>query len=159
MAGGGGQFLYCLDDATRGKLFDLALLGLSDNNPVTQLMLVLSSEPKQEVAIGLLADDARLRSTVQGATAPAPAQGAQAPAERRRLLLKDYVRAFYSTFPMAGQMLLGPFIDSKTNTQYPSLTPSAEMALDAILDNELAGNDECAGHVRAFAAMKRLWRI
>lgn len=159
VAGGGGQFLNCLDEGTRGKLFDLALLGLSRDNPVQQLMLVQSSEPKLEVAVGLLADDGRLRSTVQGATAPAPAQAAQAPLERRRALLKDYVRAFYSTFPMAGQMLLGPFIDSTTDPRSPALTPSAEMALDAILDNELSGGEEGAGYVRAFAAMKRLWKI
>jgi hypothetical protein len=123
------------------------------------MMLVMSSEPKQEVAVGLLADDTRLRSTVQGAGAPAPAQSAVTPAERRSALLKDYVTDFYSSFPMAGQMLLGPFINSQTDPRRPALTPGAEMALDAILDNELAGGEESAGYVRAFAAMKRLWKI
>jgi hypothetical protein len=159
VAGGGGQFLLCLNDDSRVKLFNLALRGLSDDNPVREMMLVMSSEPKQEVAVGLLADDTRLRSTVQGAGAPAPAQSAVTPAERRSALLKDYVTDFYSSFPMAGQMLLGPFINSQTDPRRPALTPGAEMALDAILDNELAGGEESAGYVRAFAAMKRLWKI
>ena len=159
VAGGGGQFLNCLDADTKLKLSDLAVRNLRKDNPVCTLMLVLSSEPKQEVAVGLLADDSRMRSSVQGAATPAPAQAVAASAENRRMLLKNYVCQFYSVFPKAGQMLLGPFIDSTTRPQYPTLTPEADMALDAILNNELGSGEEFAGYVRAFAAMKRLWKI
>ena len=104
VAGNGGQFLKMLDDDARDKLFRLALSGLNDRHPVRELLLVQSRHPKQEVAIGLLTDDSRLRSTVQGS--PAPAEAA-APDERRRRLLGDYIRDFYAAFPQAGELLMG----------------------------------------------------
>ncbi len=159
IAGGGGQFMRALDEAARQKLLNLALGALSQGNPVSGLMLVQSSEPKQEVAIGLLADDTRLRSTVQGADAPSPTREATVPAQRRHDLLKGYVTAFYAAFPMAGQLLMGAAFDSDGDPRAPRLTRLAEMELDTILDNELQEGDEYAGYVRAFAAMKRLWKL
>ena len=158
VAGGGGQFLRYFDATAKQKLFDIALSGLSENHPVNELLLVQSREPKLEVAIGLLADDTRLRSTVQGGAAQAAAQGAGT-AKRRRGVLKEYVTQFYAAFPMAGEKLMGNAFDTVTDPNVPRLNPAAEMELDAILDNELAGGEEFAAYVRAFGAMKRLWKI
>ncbi len=157
VAGGGGQFLKYFDDATRQKLYEIAKSGLSKDHPLTDLLLVQSREPKQEVAIGLLTEDSRLRSTVQGADAPA--QAVPAPMERRRALLKDYVTAFYAAFPMAGQKLMANAFDAMGSTRAATLKPAAEMELEAILDNELASGEEFSSYVRAFAAMKRLWKM
>ncbi|MEA4998066.1 MAG: hypothetical protein VB087_01620 [Candidatus Limiplasma sp.] len=157
VAGGGGKFLTYFDDLTRKKLYDIAKLGLSKSHPLVDLLLVQSREPKQEVAIGLLSEDGRLRSTVQGTDVPVQAMAA--PMERRRMLFKEYVTAFYAAFPMAGQKLMGHAFETVGNGRGVGLKPAAEMELEAILDNELAAGEEFAGYVRAFAAMKRLWKI
>ncbi len=159
VAGNGGQFLKLFDRNTRSKLFNLALYGLSADHPVRELVLVQSRHPKQEVARGLLADVSRLRSSVQGGETPGPAQACAAPAQRRRSLLKDYLLAFYSAFPQAGEKLLGKAFERDPNPQVVQLKPSAEIELETVLDNELTDGDEFAGYVRAFTAMKRLWDI
>jgi len=160
VAGNGGQFLKTFDDDARNKLFRLALSGLNAKHPVQELLLVQSRHPKQEVAIGLLADDERLRSSVQGVEGVSPAQGTQdAAVEKRRHLLKDYLQAFYSAFPQAGEKLMHNAFDRDASARVVRLKPAAEIELEAILDNELAGGDEFAGYVRAFGAVKRLWGI
>ncbi len=159
VAGNGGRFLNYFDAQTRDKLFTLTLSALDADHPVRDLLLVQSRHPKQEVAIGLLSDDRSLRSTVQGGDPPGPAQQAEPPAERRRSLLKQYVLAFYAAFPQAGELLMGKAFTREAGTRTVRLTPSAEIELEAILDNEMSEKDEFAGYVRAFDAMKRLWKI
>ena len=160
VAGNGGQFLKYFDTDARNKLFGLALSGLNDQHPVRELLLVQSREPKQEVAIGLLADDERLRSSIQGMERMNPAQAVVAPIEHRQQLLKDYLPAFYAAFPQAGEKLMGSAFDHNAGAQIVRLRPAAEIELDAVLDNELSDDtEEFAGYVRAFAAIKRLWGI
>lgn len=157
VAGNGGQFLKVFDRETRGKLFSLALSGLSDTHPVEELLLVQSRHPKQEVARGLLADDTRLRSSVQGDGVFADTQAPMA--GERSNLLKEYLQAFYAAFPQAGEKLLGRAFERAGGVQSLRLKTSAEIELETILDNELTDGDEFGGYVRAFAAMKRLWEI
>jgi len=159
VAGNGGQFLKVFDRETRGKLFRLALSGLNPDHPVRELLLVQSRHPKQEVARGLLTDVSRLRSSVQGGEAPGLVQSIVVPTEKRRGLLTEYLQAFYSAFPQAGEKLLGNAFERDANPQIVRLKPTAAIALETVLDNELTDGDEFAGYVRAFAAMKRLWEI
>ena len=159
VAGNGGQFLKAFDDDARGKLFRLALSGLNPNHPVRELLLVQSRHPKQEVAIGLLSDDSRLLSTVQGLPLCEDATAVDAPADRRRHLLGDYLRAFYSVFPLSGELLMGNAFEHDAAIRDVRLKPAAEIELEAILDNELTSGDDFAAYVRAFTAMKRLWKI
>ena len=159
VAGNGGQFLKYFDDDARNKLFRLALSGLNPNHPVQELLLVQSRHPKQEVAIGLLADDHRLRSSIQGTETMNAVQTATADPEKRRHLLKEYLQAFYAAFPQAGEKLMGNAFDHENDARVVRLKPAAEIELEAILDNELSEGDEFAGYVRAFAGMKRLWGI
>jgi hypothetical protein len=159
VAGNGGQFLKVFDRETRSKLFRLALSGLNPDHPVQELLLVQSRHPKQEVARGLLTDVSRLRSSVHGGEAPGFVQTIAVSPEKRRGLLKEYLQAFYSAFPQAGEKLLGNAFERDANPQIVRLKPAAAIALDTVLDNELTDGDEFAGYVRAFAATKRLWDI
>jgi len=74
-------------------------------------------------------------------------------------LLKDYLQAFYAAFPQAGEKLMHNAFDRDASARVVRLKPAAEIELEAILDNELAGGDEFAGYVKAFGAVKRLWGI
>ena len=159
VAGNGGQFLKYFSDDTRNKLFRLALSGLGARHPVQELLLVQSRHPKQEVAIGLLANDSRLRSSVQGVDAGSPAMEMPATPEKRRHLLREYLIAFYGSFPQAAELLMSNAFDHEASARVVRLKPAAEIELEAILDNELGDEDEFAGYVRAFGAMKRLWKI
>ena len=157
IAGNGGQFLKVFDRSALAKLLKLALSGLAKDNPVQELVLGQSRHPKQEVARGLLADETRLRSSVQG-NGGVPSEASAAPDERPSLL-KHYLTAFYSAFPQAGEKLLGRAFERNPNPHNIRLRASAEAELETVLDNELASGDGFAAYVRAFAAMKRLWEI
>jgi hypothetical protein len=159
VAGNGGQFLKIFDRDTRTKLFRLALNALNPDHPVRELILLQSRHPKQEVARGLLTEVSRLQSSVQGGEAPSPAQAVAVPQEKRRALLKEYLKDFYAAFPQAGEKLLGRAFERDRNPQVVRLKPAAEMELETVLDNEMDEGDEFGGYVRAFAAMKRLWEI
>ena len=158
VAGNGGQFLKAFEEDTRNRLFRLALSGLNDAHPVQELLLVQSRHPKQEVARGLLSQDGRLESSVQGTRDESALAAAAAPPEKRRRLLGDFLSAFYAAFPQAGERLMGGAFEHE-NGRAVRLRPAAEIELEAILDNEMTEGDEFAGYVRAFAAMKRLWKI
>ena len=54
---------------------------------------------------------------------------------------------------------MGKAFTREAGTRTVRLTLSAEIELEAILDNEMSEKDEFGGYVRAFDAMKRLWKI
>ena len=158
VAGNGGQFLNCFDETTQNKLYNLALSGLNDQHPVRELFLVLSHQPKQEVATGLLYATAGLAASVQGLDAAPPAQSAVVPEEKRRNLLKDYLINFCISFPQAGAKLLGKAMDLGRGSVV-QLKPNSQMELQTIMANEMDNADPYVGYVNAFAALKRIWHI
>ena len=158
VAGNGGQFLNCFDETAQDKLYRLALSGLNDQHPVQELFLVLSHQPKQEVATGLLYATTGLAASVQGLDTALPAQAAKVPEEKRRDLLKDYLINFYTSFPQAGDKLLGKAMDMG-NGNVARMKPNSQMELQTIMANEMNEADPYLGYVNAFAALKRIWHI
>lgn len=158
VAGNGGQFLNCFDETTQNKLYNLALSGLNDQHPVRELFLVLSHQPKQEVATGLLYASAGLAASVQGLDTASAAQTAAVPEEKRRNLLQDYLINFCISFPQAGGKLLGKAMDFSKGSMV-QLKPNSQMELQTIMANEMDKMDPYLGYVNAFAALKRIWHI
>ncbi len=159
IAGNGGQLLKAFDNESRAKLCRLALQGLERGNVVRELVLVQSRHPKQEVAIGLLSEEQRMRSTVHGEAVWAPGEEPTSHAQHQSVLHSFPVR-FYHAFPQAADRLM-PGVFERQSKDTVGLSASAKVELDTILDNEFfePHEDEFVAYIRCFAAMKRLWRV
>lgn len=158
IAGNGGQLLKAFDTQARAKLCRLALQGLPAGHPVRELALVQSRHPKREVAIGLLSDEQRLSSDVQGeqglSAIPEPGDP-----QNHHSVLTDFPVRFYNAFPQAADRLM-PGVFEKGPGGI-ALTQIARLELGTIVDNEFfePNQDELVAYVRCFAAMKRLWQV
>ncbi len=163
IAGNGGQLLKLLDEDTRGQLCELALTAVRDVQPVKQLFVVQSQQPKQEVAMGLLAGDANLRAVdellmdrTEAPRSPAPQEDEMAHVQ----VLLRFLLDFYCTFPQAGRQLLGHVLLECEGGEV-RLTPAAAMELQTIADNErlLRPQGDLAMYAACFEAMKRIWKL
>ena len=159
IAGNGGQLLKAFDNDTRTKLCNLALLALDEDHPVREMLLIQSRHPKQEVAIGLLSDEQRMRSTIQGESNRLP--GDDMPRTQHQRVLRSFPVRFFEAFPQAAERLLPTVFEMAHGTRSVQLAKSAAMELDTVVDNEFlaGGEDDFVVYARCFAAMKRLWRV
>ncbi len=160
IAGNGGQLLKAFDNETRAKLCRMALQALGQGHPVRELMLVQSRHPKQEVAIGLLSDEQRMRSAIHGEDGFRESPQPFGDHGYHGQMMRSFLVRFASAFPQAAERLM-PDVFDKAQSKGIALAPSAAMELDTILDNEFyAGSeDDFVTYARCFGAMKRLWRV
>ena len=155
IAGNGGQLLKAFSEEQHTRLCSLALARLDPTHPLQVLLPIQSRHPKQEVARGLLYDDACLQSAIQGAersNGTMPGQPGMAN------LLMDYLLLFYHVFPQAAQRLMPRAYEDHGTI---ALSATARMEVDTIFANESprTPDDDMAAYVRCFMALKRLWHI
>ncbi len=157
VAGNGGQLLKLFSDEQHAKLCTLALSRLEKGHPLSVLLPVQSRQPKQEVARGLLSEDGRLQSAIQGVDRWNGTPLYDGP--ERTDLLSLYLPLFYRVFPQAAARLMPNAFENEGNGT--RLTPTALMELDTIFANEKprTPGDDMALYVRCLAQLKRLWRI
>ncbi|MEA5016396.1 MAG: hypothetical protein VB099_17715 [Candidatus Limiplasma sp.] len=160
IAGNGGQLLKAFDNETRAKLCRMALQGLPSGHPVQELALVQSRHPKREVAIGLLSDEQRMASTVQGEPGPTALREPSDP-QVHHGVLGDFPVRFYNAFPQAADRLMPGVFEKGPGGGGIVLTNAARLELGTVVDNEFfePNEDELVAYVRCFAAMKRLWQV
>ena len=155
IAGNGGQLLNAFDEEQRARLCSLALARLDRAHPLKVLLPVQSRQPKQEVARGLLYDDACLHSSIQGAQAW---NGTSADLPTQVNLAYTFLPLFRHVFPQAAQRLMPRAFEESSGDAF---TPTAAMELSTIIANEAqrAPEDDMAMYVRCLASLKRVWRI
>ncbi|MDD3333966.1 MAG: hypothetical protein PHI98_00475 [Eubacteriales bacterium] len=161
IAGNGGQFLKIFDREQLNALCQIALSALPPEHPVKTLAPVQSANPKEEVALGLLYDEGELQSAIQATqrwNGTMPDEGEQ-PAEPNPLTA--YLYGFCRAFPQAAEMLLGSVCDTDPTNGAPRLSPTAQLELRTIAENEngKTPEDDFATYTRCFAGLKRLWKI
>jgi len=155
IAGNGGQLLKAFSDEQQARLCSLALARLDDNHPLQALLPIQSRHPKQEVARGLLYDDACLHSAIRSVE---HFNGTWADRPMKQNLLLDYLLLFYHVFPQAAQRLMPKAFEDHGKI---ALSATARMELDTIYANEAPRetDDDMAVYIRCFTALKRLWNI
>ncbi|NLV58929.1 MAG: hypothetical protein GXY67_09170 [Clostridiales bacterium] len=158
IAGNGGQLLKAFDNETKAKFCRLALQQLSSGHPLRALTLVQSRHPKQEVAIGLLSEEQRMASTVQGEQGMVRIPE-MSDHEIHHHVLRSFPVRFYNAFPLAADRLMPTVFQNGQDGI--ALTPAARLELDTIVDNEFfePNSDVFIAYVRCFTAMKRMWQL
>ena len=155
IAGNGGQLLKAFSEEQQTRLCSLALVRLSSDHPLQVLLPIQSRHPKQEVARGLLYDDACLHSAIRGVERY---NGTQSDGKPAGNLLLDYLPLFYHVFPQAAQRLMPKVFEAQGTV---AITATARMELDTIYANEMprTPDDDLTAYTACFTALKRLWNI
>ncbi|NLO86416.1 MAG: hypothetical protein GX096_13490 [Clostridiales bacterium] len=162
IAGNGGQHLKTFDGEESKKLCQLVMARLSTKHPLNAILPVQSKHPKQEVAMGLVSEEARarLQSSLEGVDRwnGTPLDSDYAVCQN---LLHEYLPLFSRIFPQATKALMPAAFEDDANRSGGRLTLTALMEIETIFENERykTPTDDMATHIRCFSGLKRLWRI
>lgn len=158
-AGNGGRLYAFLNAGQRERVKHFSLLCRQTNDLPAKLISVLSAQPKQEIAMGLLySQQTHTAEALQQQRAAVQALPAEAETDHFMRFLR-FFEQFAELFPAECRLLLSEAMVVENGKS--TLTTDAYYLLKTAVNNQLARGSEnlYAKYVNCFVDVKKAWRV